>query len=207
MWNMNTSKRFFLQDIEMKALHNQINPHFLFNTLDMISWKLCMNDTENASRIIQNLSHMLRETVGCGNSYLCTIEHELFLLKCYTDIMQEKYGEALEFIYNVDDNVLGYMIPQFTLQPFVENSIKYGIIENAADSYIIISIYTKSDVLAMRIQDNGCGMDAAKLERILSLIKRMSRQQQGDCSGGGHRHPKYCQAPAPVVSWAQYAAH
>jgi two-component system, LytTR family, sensor kinase len=145
-----------LTKTRLDVLKNQLNPHFLFNTLNMISSAM-YNDVKTADKMISNLSSMLRATLQTSSKNEYTIKEELKLLNLYIDIMKARFNDKLTIIISTDEKSLIAAVPHFLLQPLVENSIKYGM-ENLSGTKVNISSRVNSDRLIIIIKDNGPGI-------------------------------------------------
>lgn len=151
---------------EIKALQAQINPHFLFNALNTIVSFLRF-DPNRARELIIDLSTYLRYNIECGDK-LVSINRELEQVKAYVEIEKARFGDKLNVIYDLDDNI-DIKIPSLIIQPLVENSIKHGILEdsNLQDGRVIISI-SKLDHNSVKIsiEDNGIGIPTEVITRV-----------------------------------------
>lgn len=161
----NYKKKLVIKDTQYKALQAQINPHFLYNTLDSINWMAKVNYQEDISEMVKALGNLLRNSLS-KNDHLITIGEELNLLKDYIKIQTFRYEERLQFIMNVHEEILSYCIPKLVLQPIVENSIKYGLDKMIEGCKIEIKSVLHKDCIEIRIIDDGPGMDEHVLEKI-----------------------------------------
>jgi two-component system, LytTR family, sensor kinase len=140
----------------LALLKNQIHPHFLFNTLNMIS-SVMFEDVHKADRMIASLSDMLRATLRSTDGGIHKLEDEIKVLNYYLDIMKERYKDKLGVVYQIKDECMGLMVPSFILQPLVENSIKHGM-ERLIYLNIIIGAEKHNERLRIFIKDNGPGI-------------------------------------------------
>ena len=161
----NYLKKMLLQESELKLLQSQINPHFLYNTLESINWMAKGGRTKEISVMVQALSKLFRSTVN-NKEFVITVREELELLNNYITIQQIRFEERLEVYIDVDGEFTEYKIPKFILQPLVENSIKYAL--ERYSTTCVIKIYAKKTENGMKlyIEDNGPGIEEAQLERI-----------------------------------------
>ena len=147
------------KESEIKALEAQINPHFLYNTLDTINWKIIEKEEYEISNMINSLATILRYAIQ--NSSECVkIREELEWVKKYVYLQQSRLSVPFEFILNVDESVLESMIHKLILQPFLENSIIHGIDENKENQKIIIKIMSEEENILISIKDNGKGFNS-----------------------------------------------
>ncbi|MGD6830710.1 sensor histidine kinase [Sutcliffiella halmapala] len=151
-----------LRSYEMSVLHGQINPHFLYNTLDTIVWMAEFNDSERVIMVTKALAKFFQLSLSGGNEFT-TVENELKHVEQYLIIQKERYGEKLTYTVESDSSIAEVMIPKIILQPLVENAIYHGIREMAGNGYIHISAQTEKSNIVFRIKDNGIGFDPGKL--------------------------------------------
>lgn len=154
-----------LGESEMRSLVNQINPHFLYNTLDTIYMLARMNHEETTMKMIQSLSRLLKISLSKGADRI-TLEEELEHVKSYMDILQIRNGDLFE--YRIDNEVSqnGQKVIKLILQPIVENSIKHGFADMFEGGFIHIRACEEEDYLVLQVSDNGCGMDRQVREKI-----------------------------------------
>ncbi len=156
------------QLLEYRILQSQINPHFMYNTLNTIKWMATIQGIDGIADISTSLSRLLKN-ISKVEDNLIPLKDEKNLLDDYFTIMKYRYGGTIELIYDIDDeSLLDCMINRFSLQPIVENSIFHGIEPTGTAGRIIIHIFDSPSDLLIDITDNGIGMDEATLERILS---------------------------------------
>ena len=130
------------RDLEIRMLQAQINPHFLFNTLNSLKWTALMNQDYTVSEGLSSLAELLRNTIIDKNE-LVTIREELENIKNYVVIQKIRYGNSFDVQYEVDELLLENKVIKFILQPIVENSIIPGIDENKENQKIIIKCQRK----------------------------------------------------------------
>jgi two-component system sensor histidine kinase YesM len=153
---------------ELKALQYQINPHFLYNTLNSMRLmaKLCKAD--NIASMLEPLIRLLRNVMGKVGS-LISVEEEIRNIKDYICIHKIRYGNKVSVEYNIDHNIRDLMIPNFILQPIVENAILHGIEPKGGVGTIRIDGQHVDNFLVFKIQDDGIGMSDDELKRVLSI--------------------------------------
>ena len=156
----------------MTALQAQINPHFLYNTLDAINWVAISNNNWEISSMISLLASYFRQSLGMGKNVV-TIKDELELVRVYVEIQQFRFQNKIDVNYDVNDELLKYPVPKMTLQPIIENAIVHGICKNTiSNGRIDISVEKNNDMIYISIKDDGCGTDESKLnENILHSRK------------------------------------
>ncbi|WP_191908805.1 sensor histidine kinase [Larkinella humicola] len=140
---------------ELEALQAKINPHFLYNALNSIA-SLVHDEPDRAERMVVLLSKLFRYTTGMKNRYFNTIADELEMVRTYLDVEQVRFGDRLTYRIDLLNPALNEVqIPQFLLQPLVENAIKHGISKVAGPGAIILRITEEEGWLSCRIHDNG----------------------------------------------------
>lgn len=168
-----TEKVQSLKSAQMTALQAQINPHFLFNTLQLINLSIIkeMKSDTTSTKLISELCDLLRVSYDTNN-YVTTVANELANLKKYLYIQQARYKQRLEVIYDIDEGCSAYSTLKLLLQPFVENSIVHGFKGKTADWMITIRCYQTTNFVVYELSDNGCGMSIAQVNQINSDLKR-----------------------------------
>ncbi|WP_348639445.1 sensor histidine kinase [Salibacterium salarium] len=160
---------------EIKALQAQINPHFLFNTLNTIV-ALIRTDPMKARKLLISLSHFFRQNLAGTTKTEATLEEELKHVKAYLQIEEARFSNKLTVEFDVDEEVLHTKIPPMTLQPIVENAIKHGIKQSLEGSFILIQLKKQQDKVQLSIQDNGSGISK---ERLVDLEKERIHSETG----------------------------
>jgi two-component system sensor histidine kinase YesM len=156
------------KDLEYQILLSQINPHFLYNTLNSIKWMATIQHATGIAEMTTALARLM-QNISKGTTQLITIEEELSLLKDYFVIQQYRYGGAVNIDYNIDEAVYSCKILRFTLQPLVENAIFHGIEPKGGTGKITISIEINQEKqVDINILDNGIGMTKEQIEDSLS---------------------------------------
>ncbi|MBE7037225.1 MAG: sensor histidine kinase, partial [Ruminococcaceae bacterium] len=156
-----------LNQAQLYALQTQINPHFLNNTLDVINWTAVseMGMNNKVSKMLKSLSNLLHISLD-GEHYLIPIEEELQHANIYTYIMSVNYGDDLNFIWDIDEEVHNCQMLKLTLQPILENAIEHGIKRKRGVGVIRIIGRTVNGDVQLTIQDNGVGMTEEELETL-----------------------------------------
>ena len=148
-----------LAEARLDALRRQLDPHFLFNTLNVIS-SLVERDPRGVRRMIARLGGLLRFSIEGAEAPEITLRQELTLLEQYLDIMQVRFQGRLEAIVQADPQTLDALVPTLILQPLVENAIKHGIERQREGGRILIETLLDGDKLVLRVTDNGAGLSA-----------------------------------------------
>ncbi|MCG8615962.1 MAG: histidine kinase, partial [Desulfobacterales bacterium] len=141
----------------LQVLKEQLNPHFLFNTLNMISSTM-YEDVDRADRMLVHLSDFLRLTLAGNNSQTMTMAHEMDLLTHYLKIMEARFGEHLEVEVNAEEDTERALFPSLVLQTLVENSIKHGMGKTGHRLNIQVRSNRVGEQLSVRVRDNGPGL-------------------------------------------------
>lgn len=155
-----------LRKTELKALQAQINPHFLYNTLDAIAW-LCEEERyKDAVEMVNSLAKLFRISISRGHE-LITIEKEMQHAKSYLKIQNFRYKNQFTYSFDVDEECLNYLCNKIILQPIIENAIYHGIDRMVDEGKINIGIHQKGDTILFTVEDNGVGMTEEQCEEIL----------------------------------------
>ena len=157
-----------LRIAEFNSLQAQINPHFLYNTMDMINWMALQGQTNEISHAVQSLSRFYKLTLSRKKG-ISTIARELEHVTIYVQLQNMRYHDSIELITDIPDELSEYQIPKLTLQPVVENSILHGILEKESKSgTIVITGWMENEDIVLLISDDGVGIAPDKLPVILS---------------------------------------
>lgn len=152
---------------ELKALQAQINPHFLYNTLDSINWMARAHNARDISKMVSALGTFFRHSLNKGNEYT-TIKNELKQIESYTDIQKIRYDDKFDIDFDIDETLLDCTIIKLTVQPLVENCIIHGFEEIESGGLIIIKAFEDDEYIYIEVADNGCGTDTDELNDALS---------------------------------------
>lgn len=159
------------KDAVIKSLHNQINPHFLYNSLNCINWLAIEENCDRTSDMIVNLSEILQYTIGVNN--MVTFEDEYRWLCRYIDIMSIRFEGMFTFTQDISPEVFGVHTPKLILQPIVENIFIHGFKDLKSGGKIQFSAsVTAEDELSVCVEDNGLGITGRRLREITSCSER-----------------------------------
>ena len=163
---------------ELKALRAQMNPHFLFNTLNSINWYIIKNKPLEASKYLTKFSHLMRQILDNSKSNLISLQKELDTLKLYIDLEGIRFEGQFEYEYTVDPGLdLDQLkVPPLIFQPFVENAIWHGLLHKKGNGLIKIHIHKLEAMMLCVVQDNGVGRKAAA---AISNSKGKNRTSSG----------------------------
>ncbi len=154
------------KEAELKALQSQINPHFLFNTLEAINWMAQLNNVPEISETVSDLSDLMEASIG-RDDRLITLEEEFQYADKYISLQKRRFGDKIELIKNVQPDVLGIEIPRLLIQPLIENAVYHGIERNRGRGTITLNAYRdKKGCLCVEVIDNGAGMEPEELEEL-----------------------------------------
>lgn len=153
----NYAKQLTIKETELKALQSQINPHFLYNTLESINWLAKVNKQSRISEMVEALGHLLRSSIGLKQP-LITLEKELSIVRSYVTIQRIRFEERLDFRIDVPEELNGALIPKLTLQPLIENAIRYALEPQIEPCIITVAGVTDGSSLELTVSDTGPGM-------------------------------------------------
>ena len=168
-----------LAEASLQSLQRQLHPHFLFNTLHTIS-ALMHRDTEAADAMLAQLSDLLRLTLERVATQEVALKEELDFLEKYLEIEQTRFGERLQVKLDIDPDTLDAAVPNFLLQPLVENAVRHGIAQKVGGGRVEISAKRDGDQLCLVVRDTGPGLSAGKrtaLHSGVGLTNTRSRLQ------------------------------
>lgn len=156
------------RDAQLTALQAQINPHFLYNTLDTINWMLVKINAKDASSMIDSLARYFRLSLSKGRTVV-QIRDELELVRVYLVLQQTSYKGAIRFEIRADEELLDCGMLKLTLQPIVENAVLHGILKKATRSgFVKIEAERDGEDVRISVTDDGVGMDPEKIGRVLT---------------------------------------
>lgn len=145
------------KEAEMEALQYQLNPHFLYNTLNTIKWVAKIHKTPQISEVVSSLVRLLQASLGKKGDFI-TIREETGLIRDYMDIQSFRYGERIRLAFEIDELAAGCLVPRMILQPLVENAILHGIEPGKREGVITIRAYVDRDLLLCEVEDDGVGI-------------------------------------------------
>ncbi len=167
--NENLVMKNLLYKSELQSLQAQINPHFLFNTLNMVSQNSLLKGDEESGMMIAEISSLLRYGMEKSNK-ISTLNEELGFIQSYCNIQQKRFDGRVEFIIEIEPSLPAISMPGMVLQPIIENSIMHGVNDLVNDAEIVIRVFKRDEFLHVHIEDNGKGIDSEKLEQLLSSL-------------------------------------
>jgi two-component system, sensor histidine kinase YesM len=155
---------------EIEILEAQINPHFLYNTLDTIQWMAQEHDAQDVVGLVESLTNMLRIGLSKGNEII-TVRMEIKHVESYLMIQKTRYEDKLNYTIQVEEQLMSYRMIKLILQPLVENAIYHGIKEKRGEGRIQILGRLEDAKIHFQVIDNGIGMTPEKLEEINQMLK------------------------------------
>ena len=151
---------------QLKNLQLQINPHFLYNTLETISSMAAVKQVFDICDICQKLGEIFRYNLGKNYGEFVTVAQELGHVQNYIFIIKKRYGNRFEVFYNISIDTDNAMTLRFILQPIVENAILHGLVKQTTTGTLELSVWEEEDSLMIRVEDDGVGMDIQKVEEL-----------------------------------------
>lgn len=169
------------REAQLRTLQAQINPHFLYNALDMINWSAISHDAEDTSQMIEALAHYFRLSLNKGRDNV-SINDELELAKVFLEIQQNRFPSTFTFTIEAGPGLESYIIPKLTLQPLVENALLHGIRKTKdKQGTITITAQLEQETIVLTVSDDGIGMSPEQGQR---LLREPSLEKQDNSSSG-----------------------
>jgi two-component system sensor histidine kinase LytS len=168
---------------ELKALRAQINPHFLFNTLNIIM-SFCRTDPEMARVLLMHLATIMKYSFAKHGDFV-TIAEEMDEINAYLEIAKTRFGARLSVNLEIDAAILSEKIPVLSIQPLVENAIQHGLFPKLSECHLLITAAGEADAIYISVQDNGIGIEPEKLQQLFSAeaagigVKNVARRLKG----------------------------
>lgn len=158
------------KNAQLQALQSQVNPHFLYNTLDMIYWMLDEKGNERLSRVVLSLSQMFRYSSNWEEASQTTLRQELEHIRHYMNIIESRLEDRVQTEIHVDEMWLDVLLPKVTIQPIIENAVKYGLEPLGIPCKLQVSAEQHDHELHIRIVDNGMGMEEETLRQVKASL-------------------------------------
>lgn len=163
------------KEAQLKALHSQINPHFLYNTLDSISAIAVIHDVPLISNMSKMLADLFRYSISHGEK-MVTLREELDQVTRYLEIQKIRYDNKFELVIDLDEGLDQYAIPKLSIQPIVENAIYHGLELRSDHGRISITARSIAEVVLIKVHDNGVGIPLDQLQRIQAALDAKSNE-------------------------------
>ena len=164
-------KKIEQKNAEIRALQAQINPHFLYNTLDSINWMLIERDEQDISDVVVSLGEILRYAIG-GQNHLVPLRSEVRYIESYLFIQKNRLEERLNYQWELDEEALDVLVPKLIMQPLVENAVIHGIEPLKRGGMLLMKAWVEEETLLIRVTDNGEGMNQEELEALREKLSR-----------------------------------
>lgn len=155
-----------IKQAQLESLQAKINPHFLYNTLDVINLNALENGQDEISEMIISLSEMFRFSLGNGEKEV-PLKNEIESTRCYLLLQKKRLGDKLGYLIDISENINHYFVIKFILQPLVENSIIHGLKDKEGRGYVGVTAEEQGDWLVLSVFDNGRGIVGSQIQQIL----------------------------------------
>lgn len=166
-----------LRKAEFELLQSQINPHFLYNTLDTIVWLAEAGEQKKVVDMVGSLSDFFRSSLNQGKD-MVSVKEELQHSRSYLEIQQVRYQDILQYEIQVPEPLFCYLIPKITIQPLVENALYHGIKNKRGIGKIMITGKREKDYFVLIVEDNGAGMSRERLEAVREGMNQKSQTEK-----------------------------
>lgn len=163
---------------ELNALQSQVNPHFIYNTLESICMRSMLKGETETANIMREMSLLLREMSGWSHEAIF-LHEEISFVEAYLRLQKYRFGDRLEYQINLDEKVRNLKIPKLTVISFVENACVYGFEESLTDVLITVTAMKTKYGVEITVTDNGAGMEAEKLQKIMDDIAHADIRRLG----------------------------
>lgn len=171
------------REAELKILHEQIKPHFLYNTLDTIQWMAKGYHAQDIVEIVLALSGFFRISLSQGKEFI-SLEREIAMVKSYLDIQKFRYEELFDYEIEADPSILKCQVPRLSLQPLVENALYHGIKEAECEHGMIwIKARREENEILLTVEDNGAGMTEERCSQLNAWLSQKEREKDVDAFG------------------------
>jgi len=165
------------QEIKLKMMASQINPHFLFNALESIRMKAHIKGEKEIASVVKVLGKLMRKSISVTGE-MVPLKHEIDLIKCYLDIQKFRYGDRLDYQLKIDPKSEQILINPLIIQPLVENAVIHGLENKEKDGKVIVEAKVNEHSLTVCVLDNGVGMSEEKLRSIKETLKNVDDNRE-----------------------------
>ncbi len=169
--------------LELQFLRSQINPHFIYNTLEVIRSISIVQHNHEIAEMVKSLAAILRYSIKGGE--VVSLKDELHIIRSYLSIQNIRFGSRFEYSMNIQPEAENLMIPRMCLQPLVENAFVHGLENKLSDGLLTITAAIEADELVIAVRDNGVGMTAEKTAELNQLIRQAGMDQPPAAHGVG----------------------
>lgn len=161
------TQKMLKKEAEIEALQYQIQPHFIYNTLNSIKFVAALQNAKDIAELLEAFIELMQLTASNRGTFI-SLERELHMVENYVKLQMFRYPNGFRVEYDIMENTKACYVPRLLLQPLIENAILHGIDLKNSDARICISAMQISDILVIRVQDNGRGLSKADLQRLMS---------------------------------------
>jgi two-component system sensor histidine kinase YesM len=176
-------EQIYNRNMEQKLLQAQINPHFLYNTLDNILWLSEAGRKEEVQALVMSLSQFFRTTLSGGRDII-TLREEISHVEAYLQIQKFRYQDILSYEIDVPQDLMEVPVIKMTLQPIVENALYHGIKNKRGMGLLTITAFEENSFVCIRVSDNGIGMKEEDLQKVQEMVNG-TRPPEEDNTGFG----------------------
>ncbi len=169
---------------ELNAIQSQVNPHFLFNTLETIRMRSLIKGEGETAEIIGELAVLFRKSMNWGADYV-TLEEEMNFIEKYINIQKYRYGDKIKFHHNIMEECRQLKIPKLTVSNFIENACVHGIEPSEKEGVIFLTIAKNEEFLLIQVSDNGRGFEKNRLEELRRMIAAADIRMLGEAKSTG----------------------
>ena len=173
-------KQIATKDAEIKALLAQINPHFLYNTLDSINWKAKINGVEEISEMVSALSSIIEANLNRNNENFIPFDKEIEYINNYYLLLKKRYGKKINLVMEVEPGTLECVLPKLIVQPIVENAVYHGLEMKVGNGTICLKARRDESCMYIDIIDDGIGIDENTLYRLNSSLEEIPDETAAD---------------------------
>ena len=166
----NAEKDKLIRETQLSALQSQMDPHFLFNTLNTISRMAMFEYADQTVKLIEAMSKILRYNLDCKDK-MVKLKEEILMIKSYVIIQETRFQDQMSFIFDIDKSLDAVKVPSMLIQPMVENAIIHGLRQKDKGGIINITVKSQDNFISIDIKDNGVGMDNEKIYNLLNEVK------------------------------------
>jgi two-component system sensor histidine kinase YesM len=191
LFHTNLEKQDRLRLAEIQALQSQINPHFLYNTLDSIKWIAKLNGIREIEVIVIQLGKLLKNSINNRNE-TTTVRDSLEIIDSYLTIQKIRYSDRFTVHMDIDPEILDCYVPRLIIQPIVENAIVHGIVKRIGGGGLDVKAGRSGNDLVIEVADDGVGIDAARLEQIRTELESDQRKVENIGIHNVNRRIKLC---------------
>jgi len=160
------------RELELQLLIKQINPHFVYNTLNCVIYLARRIGADDIISLTKSFIRILQHTIRMRPDEMVTIQEEVAYIKNYVDILHYRYEEKVQITLEIDPNLLNYKIPKMILYPLVENSIFHGILPGVNTGKLLLSVQRHGDMIHVAVIDNGIGISPERMIKIQQLMTK-----------------------------------